>query len=70
MVENVWFLDAATLEIKRKESACIRFLLSMLRALEGCPFLTSQLKKCQISDASHWLIPNESTRQKFVQWGL
>ena len=33
MVENVWFLDAATLEIKRKESACIRFLLSMLRAL-------------------------------------
>ena len=27
MVENVWFLDTATLEIKRKESASIRFLL-------------------------------------------
>ena len=32
-LKNVWFLDAATLEIKRKKSACIRFLLSMLRAL-------------------------------------
>ena len=42
----------------------------MLRALEWCPFLTSQLKKCQISDASHWLVPNEPTRQKFVQRGL
>ena len=39
----------------------------MLRALEWCPFLTSELKKCQISDASHWLVPNEPTRQKFVQ---
>ena len=68
--KNVWFLDAATLEIKRKESACIRFLLSMLCALEWCPFLTSQLQKCQISDASHWLVPNEPTRQKFVQRGL
>ena len=29
------------------------------------PFLTSQLRKCQISDASHWLVPNEPTRQKF-----
>ena len=27
-------------------------------------------KKCQISDASHWLVPNEPTRQKFVQRGL
>ena len=35
-----------------------------------CPFLTSQLRKCQISDASHWLVPNEPTRQKFVQRGL
>ena len=35
-----------------------------------CPFLTSQLKKCQISDVSHWLVPNEPTRQKFVQRGL
>ena len=42
----------------------------MLRALEWCPFLTSQLKKCQISDASHWLVPNEPTRQKSVQWGF
>ena len=31
------------------------------------PFLTSQLRKCQISDASHWLVPNEPTREKFVQ---
>ena len=42
----------------------------MLRALEWCPFLTSQLRKCQISDASHWLVSNEPTRQKFVQRGL
>ena len=34
------------------------------------PFLTSQLRKCEISDASHRLVPNEPTRQKFVQWGL
>ena len=27
-------------------------------------------KKCQISYASHWLVPNEPTRQKFVQRGL
>ena len=27
-------------------------------------------KKCQLSDPPHWLVPNESTRQKFVQWGL
>ena len=40
------------------------------RRIEWCPFLTSQLKKCQISDASHWLVPNEPTRQKFVQRGL
>ena len=40
------------------------------RRMEWCPFLTSQLKKCQISDASHWLVPNEPTRQKFVQRGL
>ena len=67
--ENVWFLNATTLEIKRKESASIRFLLMGL-ALEWCPFLTSELKKCQISDASHWLVPNEPTRPKFVQRGL
>ena len=42
----------------------------MLRVLEWCPFLTSQLRKCQISDASHWLVSNEPTRQKFVQRGL
>ena len=47
-----------------------RTILSMLRALEWCPFLTSQLRKCQISDASHWLVSNEPTRQKFVQRGL
>ena len=35
-----------------------------------CPFLTSQLRKCQISDASHWLVSNEPTRHKFVQRGL
>ena len=46
------------------------FCPSFLRALEWCPFLTSQLRKCQISDASHWLVPNEPTRQKFVQRGL
>ena len=27
-------------------------------------------KKGQISYASHWLVPNEPTRQKFVQRGL
>ena len=37
---------------------------------EWCPFLTSQLRKCQISDASHWLVLNEPARQKFVQRGL
>ena len=35
-----------------------------------CPFLTSQLRKCQISDASHWLIPNEPTRKKICPAGL
>ena len=27
-------------------------------------------KKCQISDASHWLVPSEPMRQKLVQQGL
>ena len=35
-----------------------------------CPFLKSQLRKCQISDASHWLVPNEPTRQKICPAGL
>ena len=70
MVEKCVVLNAATLEIKRKETAYIRFLLSMPRALEWCPFLTSQLKKYQISDASHWLVPNKPTRQKSVQRGV
>ena len=36
------------------------FIECQIRALEWCPFLMSQLKKCQISVASHWLIPNET----------
>ena len=36
------------------------FIECQIRALEWCPFLMSQLKKCQIWDASHWLIPNET----------
>ena len=36
----------------------IRFFLNPAESF-WCPFLTSQLRKCQISDASHRLVPNE-----------
>ena len=70
MVEKCMVMNAASLKINRKESACIRFVLITIGGLksaeednEWCPFLTSQLKQCQISDASHWLVSNEPTRQ-------
>ena len=34
-LKNVWFLDAATREIKRKESACIKFLVIAIRGLKS-----------------------------------
>ena len=34
-MKNVWFLDAATLEIKRMESVCIRFLVIAIRGLKS-----------------------------------
>ena len=36
------------------------FIECQICTLEWCPFLMSQLKKCQISDTSHWLVPNET----------
>ena len=34
-MKSAWFMDAATLTINRKESACIRFLLIAIRGLKS-----------------------------------